>query len=419
MVLGADRLVCEVAAARDILDFRERRLRVVDLGRREYVDWSLYSVPLFRAMELGSRNALHAALKAAGVKGGPDWTPTLIQHELAISDPGSPPEIRRTETATGVSFYWKDKPLFEYRKEYAPASQATMTLLAQYFRYGSYGAHPMILRELQALPGIPKSITHTAYDSLKGSASSPTRRSRYVLDRVSAGERSSFSVAGFTETPPPELAEETALMGIARRDPSGASVQIARATQGFERAEAAGRYFEASLAALELYLQTGDPRWQQRALDDHVRWDPNVRGLDSALQPDQDHLWEAIRTLRSLRPKAGEFSHVLMLIEANLHARRRTGPDLEHAFDDARRLHLAALKVNPYNPSVWRDLGSTYQLAFATEPALFCFDFARELAPDHDIVHALDAMERRLEAELPEFFLPGAAARRAKVPPAR
>jgi hypothetical protein len=30
-----------------------------------------------------------------------------------------------------------------------------------------------------------------------------------------------------------------------------------------------------------------------------------------------------------------------------------------------------------------------------------------------------DSMERRLEADLPEFFLPGVAARRAIVPPTR
>jgi hypothetical protein len=374
---------------------------------------------MFRAMELNNRNAMLAAFKAAGTKDGPDWPPTLIQHDLAIADPRAPAEIRRAETATRLSFYWKDKPLFEFQKDYAPASRATMTLFAQSFRYSSYGTHPKILQELQALPGIPKSITHTAH--VGGSATCPTMRSRYVLDRISAGEESSFSVAGFAETPPPELAEEAALMAIARKDPRGASEQIARATEGFERAVAAGRYFEATLAAVELYLQTGDPRWQQRAgsFAGHARGDPSIRSFNSALVVDQGRLREAIRTFRSLRPKAGEFSHVLMLTEANLHAQRRTGPDLEHAFDDAHRLHIAALKVNPYNPSVWRDLGSTYQQAYETQPAFYCWDFARELAPDHPVVRELDSMLRQLEADLPEFFLTDVAASGAKVPPVR
>jgi hypothetical protein len=342
------------------------------------VDWSLYCIPLFRVMERDNRDAMLAGFKAAGVKDGPDWSPTLIQHDLSITDPRFPPEIRRAETATRVSFSWKDKPLFDFDKNYAPATPTTMTLFAQFFRYGSLGTHPRILQELEALPGIPKSFTRTAYAG--GSAHGPTTRSRYVLDRVSAGEESVFSIAGFTRTQPSALAEEKALMDIVRKDPRGASAQIERATKGFERAAVGGRYFEATLAALELYLQNGDPRWQERLgrFADRARRDPSIRSLDSALEPDQDHLWEAIRTLQSLRAEAGDFSHVLMLSEANLHAHRRTGPDLKHAFDDARRLHLAVVKINPYNPSVWRDLGTTYQRAYATEPAFTCWEFARE-----------------------------------------
>jgi hypothetical protein len=106
-----------------------------------------------------------------------------------------------------------------------------------------------------------------------------------------------------------------------------------------------------------------------------------------------------------------------MLMEANLHARRRTGLGLEHAFDNARQLHLAALKVNPYNPSVWRDLGSTYQQAYMTPPACCCWDFARELAPDHPAVRELDATQKQMEADMPEYFLTGVAAGRAEVSP--
>jgi hypothetical protein len=108
-----------------------------------------------------------------------------------------------------------------------------------------------------------------------------------------------------------------------------------------------------------------------------------------------------------------------MVSEANLLALRRAGPGAAIGFDDARRLLLAALKVNPYNPSVWMDLGSAYQRAYATEPAFACWDFARELAPAHAVARAVDSLERRLEADLPEFFLPVAAARKAEVPPSR
>jgi tetratricopeptide (TPR) repeat protein len=416
VILGTDRLAVEEAGRLDILEFRERRRKYVDVGRREYVDVSLYSVPLFRVMELINRNAMLAGFKAAGVKNGLDWSPTLIQHELSITDPRSPAEIQRTETATRVSFSWKDTALFEFEKTYTPQSPAKMALFAQYFRYGSPGTHPKILHALETLPGIPKSFTHTAHAG--SSAGGPTTRSRYVLDRVSAGGDSTFTVAGFTRTQPAELAEEAALMEIARKDPRGASVQFERAAKGFERALAADRYLEAMLAALEVYLQTGDPRWQQELsrFADRARQDPNIREFNSAVEPDQDHLPEAIRTLQSLRPKAGDFSHVLMISEANLHARRRSGPGVEHAFDDARRLHLAALKVNPDNPSVWRDLGNTYQQAYLTEATFTCWDFAGELAPKHPVARVLDAIKRRLESDFPEFFLPRNAPRGAGEP---
>ena len=417
LVLGRDRLVIEETGQRTIFDFPSRRYRVVDLARKQYMDLSLYSTPLFRSMELNNRNALVRAFGMAGVRGVPDWKPTLNQHELSISDPSAPPEIRREETAARVSFFWKDKPLFEYEKECVPVSRAAMVLFTQYFRYGSCGTHPKILQELQTLPGIPKSITHTGFYG--GIASSPALRSRFVLDHVSAGEESSFSVAKFAPGPLPGLDDEAALMAIARKDPHGAAAQVARATQGFERAVAARRYFHATLAATELVLQTGDSSWERRvaAFADRVRRDPDIRRFDSSVVVTKAHLWQAILNLRSLRPKAGEFSHVLMLMEANLHAKRRSGPGVEHAFDDARELHLAALKVNPYNPSVWRDLGSTYQKAYLTPPACYCWDFARELAPDHPAVRELDAMQKQMEADMPEYFLTGVAAGRTEVSP--
>ncbi len=419
LVLGGNRLVIEETGERILVDFPGRRYKVVDLARKQYMDLSLYSTPLFRSMELNNRNAMVRAFERAGVRGMPDWRPTLNQHELSIFDPSAPAEIRREETAACVSFFWKDKPLFEYQKECAPVSRAAMVLFAQYFRYGSCGTHPKILQELQTLPGIPKTMIHTAYYG--GIATSPALRSRFVLDHVTAGKESSFSVAEFAPAPLPGLDDEAALMAIVRKDPRGAAAQVTRATQSFERAVASRRYFEATLAATELSLQTGDSSWERRvaAFADRVHRDPDVRRFHSSVVVDEAHLWQAILNLRSLRPKAGEFSHVLMLMEANLHAKRRSGPGLEHAFDDARELHLAALKVNPYNPSVWRDLGSTYQKAYLTPPACYCWDFARELAPDHPAVRELDAMQKQMEADMPEYFLTGVAAGRTEVSPGR
>ncbi|QEH38779.1 hypothetical protein OJF2_73850 [Aquisphaera giovannonii] len=413
LVLGADRLAEEVAGVRYVLDFRARRRLVVDLAKKEYAEWSLYSVPLFRAMELGSRKALLAAFRGAGGRSMPDWPPALLHHELAVSEPGTPTEIRREETSSRVLFRWKDRLLFEFDKEMARASPRTLLVFSQSFRYAHYGTHPEILGDLQARPGIPKVLVHMAYPG--GRATDPAVCTRYALDRACVGDESSFLVAGLSRVQP-NLGEEASLMEAARKDPRGASAQVARASAGFDRASAAGRYFEATLAATELFLQTEDPDWHRRvqSFADRARDDPSLRRLDAALMPDQDHLAGAIRTLQSLRKASGDFPHVLMIYEANLHARRRTGAGVERAFDDARRLHLAALRVNPYNPSVWRDLGSTYQQAFATEPAFFCWEFARELAPEHSASRHLDSLERRLEADLPEFFLPGVGSPRGE-----
>jgi len=141
----------------------------------------------------------------------------------------------------------------------------------------------------------------------------------------------------------------------------------------------------------EYGLQSGDRSAILEGIGKELRADPRMRRLIPALNPPPEQRDAAIATLREFERKDLSHGHVLDIFLANV-------LDAAGKGEEAERLFLAVLGINPWLSGVYKDLGDIYHERFDMDRAWRCWDAGRRLAPGHPLYQGLEEHEADLRA---------------------
>jgi tetratricopeptide (TPR) repeat protein len=104
-----------------------------------------------------------------------------------------------------------------------------------------------------------------------------------------------------------------------------------------------------------------------------------------------------IRTLQRISSKRPDRAHFLTILQAN---NRVALGDL----DVAEALYLDGLEVNLFLTGAWVDLGDLYFKKSEMKAAWCCWEVARRIDAAHPVLRSVNDLEKRLQADFPEYF---------------
>ncbi|MCF7848427.1 MAG: hypothetical protein K9M45_06215 [Kiritimatiellales bacterium] len=361
-----------------VIDFRNRKIYDISLKEQNYSSGSLYAEVAFRVRELPSRLQLDDMLGKQG----------LVEHLFALRAPESrDPEVstrhgRREYSSEGYPLMDMEEGGYELTVEEA-------ILFGHFLRYHT-GVHPAILADLEAVRRIAPGFDLYRYD-----LNNVAYNFRFVAaEEVERSFRTANNLAGL----PVKSDELSALRVKAGAGELKTTGDALKAT-AVERADN-GHMLESFLLFLEYTLATGEqmpPEFSR--LEQKIAADPDVRLLVAAINPDdREKAQPALERLRSLSAKAGSGIRALMIVQANL-------LNVLGEREMAKQTLLQVLSENPCIPAAWKDLGDIYYAEYDTEHAWQCWDAGRGLSPGHKLFGPVNELEKKLEAEHPEFFL--------------
>jgi hypothetical protein len=375
-----------------ILDFKKRRRIVVDNANKTYVDFSLYDIVGFRALEFQNREVLNGAMVAAKVNAGIS-AKSDIEQILCIQS-RSPSKIDETANNDEMIFSADDHQLARWSKNGVAASAADAARFAMYLRY-TLGGHPQILAKLAAGNAIPNNLTLTFTDIWGVTVYS---MSIQALPQKTAD---SYDLSAYTKRQPSSA--QSKIAEILDKSANMTPEAIAASRQDYQdklaHAFDGGKPLDAVLGRLEWGLMTGQQKQdftpEQVTL---LRSDPSIQKLFGALRANSKESYTAgIKTMVELRSEAPQKSYMLKLFEANDRAGLR---DLAAA----QQLFIEVLQANPILAGAYKDLGDVLLTQYETPNAWRCWDFGRRLAPQFKNFAGVDQFEQLLATHHPEYF---------------
>ncbi len=384
-------LSVDSSAGRDILNFKIRRVYHLDLKKKIYEESSLFALVGSAVLEAQHRAALSRALDAAAIT--PDsQLPPLVAQLFSVSVAGADVPLDTSKGDGSTLYQWKGHELLSISDAMKPLPPPYQ---AEYWRWVRlyYGGHPKIYGDLKDRTGVAESLRIVRSDA--GADTSVTLRLKRVADTGS----DSYSLEGFMPATTKDEPYRT-LRELSERASAALSDQSTALLQERDAAAAAGKPFDAELAYLVQSVSTGDAdsAWAH-TMSDALRANADAARLAGALAAQGDEqLKVALAALAGLRSRTTSGrGYILDVFAANHQLKLKNAPEAE-------RLFLAALAANPLLTGAWFDLGKLYYRSFRTREAWACWDAARALNPDHPFRKDVDSLERRLMAEVPQFF---------------
>jgi hypothetical protein len=375
-----------------IFDFKLRRRIVLNSVTKTYVDFSLYDVVGFRAVEFRNREMLHGALSAAKIPGAP-FSMIDNEHVLSVHSATSA-KIDETTNNGEVIFSSGDHQLARWSEAGFNMSPADLARFANFVRY-QLGGHPQILKMLAAGKSIPNKLIFTFNEAWGTSVRSIAITTAHQLDPASY-DLSSYSKQSVAR--PPNLLDE-----ILDQATSASSKSIEVAKENNRTAQASdfrdAQLVDALLGSIEWTLMTGQQfsPFSTEQLS-KIRADPSVQKLTGAIGANtKDAMKDAVQTLVDLRSHAPKKTYVLKIFEAN--DRLRLGEQ-----DAAKALFTEVLQSNPFLAGVYKDLGDLLLMQYDTPRAWRCWDLGRHLAPQFANFAAVSEFEKSLAEQQPEYF---------------
>ena len=376
-----------------IYDFKTRRRIAIDTVAKTYVDYSLYDVVGFRAVEAQNRDKLRQALAAAKISVA---LLAKIDTEQSLSLQSSTPEkIDAVEGDDGVRFTNDGKELAHWSRKGTEVDAADAARFAQLLRYVD-GGHPQILDKLSKGKAIPDTMvfnhgqiwgpqTHTiAVTAIRTIKASPYDLHGYAKRQAGAAAAEQMD----------DILDKAGVLPMSGLE----AAKVANRAQS-EKDIKGGRTLEAMLGSIEWNLMTGEqappfaPEQQAK-----VHNDPVIQNITRLLAANtKEGLAEAAKALADLRTQAPGKAYVLGIFEANDRLQLGEAPA-------ARKLMREALLANPYMAGVYKDLGDAFLLQSDSARAWRCWDAGRRLAPQFVNFKAVDQFEQSLVAQHPEYF---------------
>ncbi len=377
-----------------IYDFKTRRRIAIDTVAKTYVDYSLYDVVGFRAVEAQNRDKLRKTLAAAKIDVAL-LAKIDTEQSLSLQSPTSE-KIDATEGDDGVRFTSDGKELAHWSKKGTEVDAEDAARFAQLLRYVD-GGHPQILDKLSKSKAIPDTLVFN-HGQIWGPQTHMIAATGIRTIKASPYELHGYAKrqAGATATPDQmdDILDKAGVLTM-----SGlAAAKVANRVQS-EKDIKAGKILDAMLGSIEWNLMTGEqappfaPEQQAKVHDD-----PVIQNITRLLAANtKEGMTDAVKKLEELRTQAPGKAYVLGIFEAN--DRLRLGEAAA-----ARKLMRVALLANPYMAGVYKDLGDAFLLQSDSARAWRCWDAGRHLAPQFVNFKAVDQFEQSLVAQHPEYF---------------
>lgn len=387
-----DRLVT-VTVGQEILiyDFVNRRIVHLDSGKKTRYQRSLYSVIGFRRMEFGNRQFLGNVLSQSGVKDNPmGRTPT--EHLFSIYDKRKPLTLPPEKDGKWIRYGSAKLPLLRVLPGKKISQEDARTFIA-YLRY-RLGGHPLILDDLEKGRRLPAQLEFHRYNLNQEVYT-------YRLVELKQGAAPSPTASGFREvTGEGKLRDIEKLIARLRSEKPDLRKHAESLLVAAEKDYKQQRYLDSMLSYIEYTLETGEampqsyqPKKQQITADKYVK-----QMLQNLSPKNKQEAEAAVKVLAELKKHSQERKHVLGIFEGNIYGNLGNS-------DKPEALLMQALRKNPLIIGVYKDLGDIYHNSYHADLAWLCWDFARDLVPDHRLLTGITAYEKKLELNFPGFFL--------------
>jgi hypothetical protein len=391
VTLGHQFLSTEAKGTRTIYDFERNRIRRLDLQNRTFVDDSLYTDIAFRVLEFHNRMVLGKALRAANVKGASFDNVALVENLFSLLDDDSNSLIDPVRIGAGTEYRSEKQTLLSVSDRVLDLPADYRSEYWRFFRYYA-GGHPKILASLLPLKGVPEKTT-IVLSNMKIETRTMT------LQKLAMTADTPYSLEGFTLTMP-DREPYTTLKLLSADAPHELQARVAAALQDRDSAYAKGKYLDAYLASIEIYLSTGqmDTEWL-RAASTQINADAQVLKVGRALgkhEPSESpRIADDLAAVRSLAPAHVD---VVDIFEGN------TRLGISDQGKQGEELLLTALRADPYITGAWHDLADRYYRTFRMQEAWSCMDAARRIAPNHPMLKSIDGLEQALRSRNPGYF---------------
>jgi hypothetical protein len=402
VTLGNGFFIEEHGNKRTIYDFDTRRILSVDLALGCYIDDSLFKEIAFRHFELLNRAYIREVLRAGGAQGESAvfiLDPIFSEHELAVCREGSSARFDQKRDRRNLAFHAAGYEFFAQSHDKIALSEVQAGWLTRFFRY-CLNAHPILLDQLRTQRGVPETMRLTHYTP-------PNRTTSLRLVSIEPRAIHGYSMEGLRLAQPAAERDDLLdwIQSVRAQLPSGKEERNRAIIADAEQAFAAGEYLDTLLAQFEYSLQNGPllPGAEHRR--DVLDQDTHVARLKTALQTAGESRVATERAavldeLVDLRDRTRK-PHVLMLMEGGLRrSMMQTGEDRETLVG----LYREALGSNPFITGAYHDLAKIFASDYKMAKAWQCWDLARQLAPEHPMLHEVNALEAMLSQQYPEYF---------------
>ena len=394
VTLGKDTVHVRAGESERLYDFGARVLYEVDHEARAYTAKSLHADVAFRESELANRKYLSSIVAAAGVP-APGYSAAELESTFGMPLDGDGLTFDATEGADGATAWTRPDgaPLASldpgrkrvprglrdaFRRfvvhEWQLAPQIRAAVLAD-------GAYPDVVTFAWVPTVSTRTETWTLTGIGRGPAVPPAPPDDYRLRR---GFREDVAALADLVHGAPVAASAEALADLEKR--TGQSIALDRPLDAF-------------LAGLEFTLQrSGAPQNLLPPLATAAVPDPRLDVIMGALEPTTEaEARLGLKALRDLRGAIGPHDRVLDIFAANLLVNLGE-------VGDGYALLRGYLTEQPHSAGPLHYLGLVLYGLYEHGDAWVCFELARHVDPEHQLVRGIDGYEQALVSRYPEFY---------------
>jgi hypothetical protein len=422
LIWGRDHLSFDDRAGRRVvLDFQQRRRRIIDGVAGTFTDDPLFVEVGIRHFELPNREHIRKVIEAGGGDGR-SFAPLRVEHQLSLRPPTSGTRLIAETRATSSTparalrtlfrrpsgigpddgivvqdrgrravYTHEGQPLVTYER--APGLEVPGDVLAQFMRY-RWGCHPLILADIAQLDFMPREI------EIHGLEPAPFDRGTVTVKATSAvraaGDQA--DTVGLRMIIDPERRDPLDALLVTPTAGSDAGVIAERLAEA-RALIATGDALDGMIRFFELTLEANVALARDMAEAFRSSPDPRVAELMASLRGAEDaaSAREALAVHARVRGRSTRPQPVLDVFEAEL----LSGLGERNR---AKELLGRALAANPRLVGAYKALGDLYMIEFQGHHAWRCWERARSLCPGHPVLRPVAALEQTLLGSYPEYF---------------
>jgi hypothetical protein len=372
-----------------VYDFKKRRLYVINLNTKTYLNESLYSTAGFRVLEFQSRESQRKAIASAAIAA---TLPSTLdsEHTLSLVMGGTAQISGRRENGK-VIFSDGTREMAHWSEEGIDASPSDVAGFVQFLRY-TEGGHPQILAELQSRHSVPSEIS-LSFNQPFG----VTTKHLWVTGGKPVEWNADY-LAGLKPESTAANSIDTMLDQGTRLNHDDALAAQRKNREVAAQAIADKRLLDVLLGTVEYRLITGEtsPPLGSEMIE-AINHDLPCKRFEVAIRAKtKAELDAAVKTLVELRANSTSGLDMLRLYEAD--ARMHVGDNT------ALQLYGEVLQANPAIATAYKDLGDLFILKYDTQRAWRAWDIGRQLAPKLPEFGPVNDFEQRLVKDHPEYF---------------